>query len=206
MSEILIGVFAWQFTAQCVGNGLSCISENSTLVKKVYFPKIILPLSSTLSNMVYFVLSLIVQFILIFLMVGKAGISSWVFAVPLLVAYHTLFCFALALFLSSLNVFFRDLEHLVGVFTTAWFFMSPAMYSLNLVRDVAETYNMPILAKLYMLNPMAAIITGYRTLILTDTHYPWTSFSVISWVIPILFLAGAYLLFRKLENYFADVY
>jgi ABC-type polysaccharide/polyol phosphate export permease len=80
------------------------------------------------------------------------------------------------------------------------------MYSLNLVRDVAETYNMPILAKLYMLNPMAAIITGYRTLILTDTHYPWTSFSVISWVIPILFLAGAYLLFRKLENYFADVY
>lgn len=212
MEEILIGVFAWQFTAQCIGNGLSCISENSTLVKKVYFPKIILPLSVTMSNLVNFILSLLVQFAMVAILVTRHGshISAWAIALPLLIGYHAVFCFAIALFLSALNVFFRDLEHLVGVLTTAWFFMSPAMYSMELVQQLATHFESPVLAEMipniYMLNPMAAIITAYRAMILPTVDFPLNFFTCITWIIPLVFLCAAYLLFRKLENYFADVY
>ncbi|MBU4201048.1 MAG: ABC transporter permease [Verrucomicrobia bacterium] len=208
MEEILIGVFAWQFTAQCVGNGLTTITDNSNLVKKVYFPRIILPLATTFSNLVTFLLSLVVQFALVAIILAFRGqhLSAAVLAVPLLIVYHTLFCLALTLFLSCLNVYFRDIEHLVNVLTTAWFFLSPAMYSMALVHDLAARYALPALSSLYMLNPMAIIITGYRALILPDASFPWSPSVLAAGALPILFLIAAYILFQKLQRSFSDFF
>ncbi len=209
MEEILIGVFAWQFTAQCVGNGLTAITDNSNLVKKVYFPRIILPLSTTLSNLVTFLLSLIVQFALVAILLAVRGqyMSPAVLAVPLLIVYHALFCLALTLFLSCLNVYFRDIQHLVNVLTTAWFFLSPAMYSMALVHNLAASHARPaLITSLYMLNPMAIIITGYRALILPGTAFPWSPFVLVSATLPILFLFLAYVLFQKLQRKFSDFF
>src|ERR1039457_3381264 len=69
--EILIGVFAWQFTTQCINAGLSCVTGNTVLVKKVFFPRLILPLSISLSNLVNFWLTLLVQWLLIL------GLAAW---------------------------------------------------------------------------------------------------------------------------------
>lgn len=208
MEEIIIGVFAWQFTVQCVGNGLTTITDNSNLVKKVYFPRIILPLATTLSNLVTFLLSLIVQFALVAILLAVNGqhMGPAVLAVPLLIAYHALFCLALTLFLSCLNVYFRDIQHLVNVLTTAWFFLSPAMYSLALVHDLATSYTMPVLESLYMLNPMAIIITGYRALILPDIVFPWSPYIWVAGILPIVFLFLAYGLFQKLQRNFSDFF
>jgi len=207
MEEILIGVFAWQFTAQCVANGMTCITDNANLVKKVYFPRIILPLSSTLSNLFTFVLTLVVQFVLLGILLTIHGqhMNTSALFIPLLVVYHAMFCFAIALFLSCINVYFRDIQHLVNVLLLAWFFLSPAMYSLTLVNIMAEQFGMPALASLYMLNPMAIIITGYRALILSETSFPFSLCSGISILLPFIILLGSYALFQKTEKNFSDL-
>lgn len=207
LEEVLIGVFAWQFTAQCVGNGLTCVTDNANLVKKVYFPRMILPLSMTLSNLVNFLLSLIVQFVLVAILLARHGqyIPASALAVPALVAYHAMFCFSIALFLSCVNVYFRDLQHLVNVLLLAWFFLSPAMYTIELVNSMAAELGRPMLASMYMLNPMAAVITGYRAMILPGTSFPWSWFAAASIIWPAAFLAGSYALFQKLQRNFSDM-
>ncbi len=208
MEEVLIGVFAWQFTAQCVGNGLSCITDNANLVKKVYFPRIILPTASTLSNLVNFILTLVVQFVLLgIIFVWRGGGMSWyALNVPLLIIGHTAFCFALGVFLSCINVYFRDIQHLVNVGMTAWFFLTPAMYSMRLVQTMAENYHMPALVQVYMLNPMAVIINGYRAMILNDNHF-YMSWSVTASIAgSVVFLLGSIWLFQRLQRNFSDMF
>lgn len=207
MTEVLIGVFAWQFTAQCVGNGLGAITENSNLITKVAFPRIILPMASVLSNLVNFLLSLLVQFLLIAVLLGMKGemMQATLWIAPLLILWHAVFCFAIAVFLSAANVYFRDLQHLVGVLLTAWFFLTPAMYSLELVRDLAEQRGLHALPDWFLINPMAAIITAYRALILPGSSFPWSPQALIGlFAIPPVFLLMALLVFRRLEPNFSD--
>jgi len=208
MEEILIGVFAWQYTVQCIGNGLTCITENGNLVKKVYFPRMILPLATTISNLVNFLLTLIVQFALVAILLGLHGqhIGVAVIALPAVIAFHFLFCFGIVLFLSCANVYFRDLEHLVNVLVTALFFLTPAMYSFSMVAQIASDKHLPLLAELYMLNPLAVIITAYRALILPDVVFPVTAGAGAGIVIAGLFVILAYGLFQKLQKNFSDMF
>lgn len=206
VEEIIIGVFAWQFTAQCVSGGLSAVTGNANLVKKVFFPRVILPAANVAANTVNYLLTLVVQFAVIMLLLGlqhQAGIRPTAALVPLLIVYQCLFNFALALLTSALNVYFRDTEHLTGVLLTAWFFMSPAMYNLSFVQRVAERW--PWAANLYLLNPMALIISGYRALILPGAEFAWTPWATAGAALPLVLLAGALWLYGRLERYFADM-
>jgi len=208
MTEILIGVFAWQFTVQCIFNGLACITDNGNLIKKVYFPRVILPLATTISNLITFLLTLIVQFALVVLLLGLHGqhlnVSS--LAVPAVIVVHFFFCFGIVLFLSCSNVYFRDLEHLVNVLVTAFFFMTPVMYSYAMVEQITTSYNLPILAEIYMANPMAVIISAYRALILPDAVFPLGMGTYIGAGITLIFVFPAYHLFKKLQSNFSDMF
>lgn len=205
MEHIIIGVFAWQFTASSVNSGLTAITGNANLVKKVFFPRIILPTASTLAQLITYLFSLIVQLLLVAILLGIKGehLSAWTLALPVLVAYHTLFNMALAYLLAAANVFFRDAQHLVGVLLTAWFFASPAMYDLSIVEKVAGTR--PWLLDVYMLNPMAVIIGGYRALMLPDASVPWSIFTLIGLLIPLALFFIARISFRRLQRDFADL-
>ncbi len=205
VENIIIGVFAWQFTALCVNGGMTCVTGSSNLVKKVYFPRFILPLANTLANLVNFLLSLAVQFVILFLLLGLKGttISPWSLALPVLILYHTLFNLGLALIMSSANVYFRDTQHLVGVLLSAWFFVSPVMYDLSFVERAASAS--PLLANLYMLNPMAVIITGYRALTIPGEVFPWTPYTIAALVLPLVFLWIAGIVFQRSEKNFADM-
>jgi ABC-type polysaccharide/polyol phosphate export permease len=205
MQTIIIGVFAWQFTAQSVNSGLTAITGNSNLVRKVFFPRIILPISVTLANLVNYLLSLIVQFVILYFLLKVKGetISIYALALPLLIIYHTVFNMSLAFFLSGINVYFRDAQHLVGVLLSAWFFVSPAMYDLSFVQKLA--INNPIIFDLYMINPMAIIITGYRALLLPSVHFHWTIYTIAGAIIPLLLFYTAYRIFQWLQRDFADM-
>lgn len=208
MEDILIGVFAWQYTTQCVFNGLTCITDNGNLIKKVAFPRIILPLATTLSNLVNFLLSLVVQFVLVAILLGVHGqhMNFIALAVPVVIVFHVLFCFGIVLFLSCSNVYFRDLEHLVNVLMTAFFFISPVMYSVPLVQQIAASYGLTWLAELYMANPVAVIITAYRALILPGAVFPFGAGAAIGVLLVLIFTAFAYRLFRKLQPNFSDMF
>lgn len=209
MEEILIGVFAWQFTVQCIFNGLTCITDNGNLIKKVYFPRIILPLATTISNLVNFLLTLIVQFALVAILLGVVRgehISAASLAVPAVIVVHFVFCFGIVLFLSCSNVYFRDLEHLVNVLVTAFFFITPVMYSYGYVEKIAASCNLPVLAELYMVNPMAVIISAYRALILPDVVFPFGAGAYTGTGLMLLFILFAFRLFKKLERNFSDMF
>jgi ABC-type polysaccharide/polyol phosphate export permease len=205
VENIIIGVFAWQFTSLCVTGGMTCVSGNSNLVKKVYFPRIILPLANTLANLVNFLLSLVVQFVILFLLLGLRGttVSPWSLALPVLIVYHMLFNLGLAFLMSSANVYFRDTQHLVGVLLSAWFFVSPVMYDLSFVERAAPVS--PLLTNLYLLNPMAVIITGYRALTMPGVLFPWTPYTMVGLVLPLILLWIAYAVFQRSEKNFADL-
>ncbi len=203
--DIIIGVFAWTFTVQCVNAGTNCITGNSSLVKKVYFPRVILPLSVCLSGLVNFLLMLLVQWVLVagLLLMKGTFLEPAVLWTPLMSVYHLLFNFSLALLVASANVYFRDTQHIVNLLLSAWFFMSPVMYPLSLVDSVAQAH--PWIGQLYLLNPMTVIITGYRALQLPGTVFPWTVASIAGLLLPLALLGIAYAVFQRTQRYFSDV-
>ncbi len=204
LTDIIIGVFAWQFTVQCVNGGLFCISGNSNLVKKVYFPRLILPLSSTLANLVTYLLSLLVQFPFLAALYHFMGgsFSPWMVLLPAVILLHFLFNLALTLFLAAINVYVRDAQHLVGILLSAWFFVSPVMYNLSFVNRVAEQH--PWVPHLFLLNPLTVILTAYRAVISTGVTFPWETASMIAIAIILGLTVASWILFQKLQKDFAD--
>ena len=200
--DVIIGVFAWQFTVQCVLQGMQCITGNSNLVKKVFFPRVMLPLSVVVANLVNYLLTLFVQLVLIVILLKSGGqaLAGTTALLPALIAYHALFNFALALLVASANVYFRDTQHLVGLLMSAWFFVSPVMYNLGFVEKAAARW--PWVMDLYLLNPIALIITGYRALQLPGAAFPW---GWAYWLWPLALLALAWRLFQRSQRHFADL-
>jgi len=205
--SIIVGVFAWQFTAVCINNGMLCISGNANLVKKVNFPRETIPLSVTISGLVdfFFMLAMeLVIFLIWFAFAGDIAENDMMPEVPRSVGWAWLWLLLpllAALLLSALNVHYRDTQHLVGVASTGLFFLSPAMYDLTLITDL----DLPVwITALYQLNPLAPIFTAYRTALL-GWPYPWDNLWLWGGVlVGLLFPLAAWLVFRRLERNMAD--
>ncbi|MCS6770834.1 MAG: ABC transporter permease [Kiritimatiellae bacterium] len=205
LADVIIGVFAWQFTVQCVNSGLTSITGNANLVKKVAFPRLILPVSSTLANAASYLIGLAVQIPLVAILShidGKTFDAAVVFW-PAVFGIHLLFNLSLAFLLSALNVYMRDIQHLVGLALSAWFFVSPVMYNLDLVLRHAGEH--PWIPQLFMLNPMAVILTGYRACLFGGVDFPWSLSSSASLLLVLLLFAVSYRAFQKLQKDFADL-
>ena len=202
--DVIIGVFAWQFTAQSISGGMSSITGNATLIKKIYFPRVILPLSVIAGNLINYVLTIFVQlFLLFFILFWKGSmIGVGLFAMPIVILYQTLFILGMVLVVSSANVYFRDIQHIVNLLLTAWFFMTPAIYNLTFIQPLLERF--PLFGNLYFLNPMASIITMYRALLLPESVHFWSWGVVLGLVWPVFFLYFAYRIFQSAQRNFAD--
>lgn len=205
MADILIGVFAWQYTTQCVLGGMTCVTGNANLVKKVCFPREILPVSQVAANGIGYLLSLLVQFPVLAFLLWHGG-SHFSSAWPLFlfwIGWQTVFNLGLAMLVGALNVNFRDTQHLVGVLLSAWFFMSPVMYNMDFARNLASRW--PWAVDLLYANPMAVLINGYRAALLpgASAGFPpaaWIGFALV----PLTLLLGA-LVYRRLQKNFADL-
>ena len=145
-----------------------------------------------------------VQFTVIFLLMGWRGFgwsAAWPL-VPVIIVYQTVFNLALAMMMAAANVYFRDTQHLVGVLLSAWFFVSPVMYNWDFVAKAAG--DMPWLAHVYWLNPMAFIITAYRASLLSGTAWPGGAVIWFSAVLPLGLFAAAYRIYQTAQRNFAD--
>lgn len=202
--EIIIGVFAWQFTVQAINAGMNCITGNANLVKKIYFPRIIIPLSVNLSALINYLLMLAVQLVLVAILLHLSGshLSGFTLLLPFLIAFHFMFNLSIALLTAASNVYFRDTQHFVGLFLSAWFFVSPVMYPLTLLDSLAGPHAWA--KELYMLNPLTLIITGYRTLQIPGTTFPWTVGSIIGWIWPFALFAVSLYAYQRAQRFFAD--
>jgi len=162
---IMVGLLPWNYANEAVSGGARSVIENATLIKKVFFPREVLPLVAVLSSLVNFVLSL--PMLLLMMAVVQLAYAplraaghwtnfSWTFAyVPVLLGIQTVFLAGVALFLSAVAVRYRDTVHLIGILLQFWFFLTPVVYSLDRVAG-------PLAQAVRWLNPMASLVEFYR--------------------------------------------
>jgi lipopolysaccharide transport system permease protein len=159
---LIVALLPWNYCAEAVGGGTRSVLDNAHLIKKVFFPREVLPLSNVFSAMVNFLLSLPMMFLVMaitqLLMVGRLNFS-WTFAyLPVLLVIQTIFLAGVVFFVSALAVFFRDTVHLIGIVLQFWFFLTPVFYSLDIIGErVARVIR--------WLNPMASLVDFYRDIL-----------------------------------------
>jgi ABC-type polysaccharide/polyol phosphate export permease len=161
----LCGYLPWQFFSGGVMTGATSIVANSNLVKKVYFPREVLPLSTVLAALVNFLLALVVLFAA--LLITRTQISPYIWLLPVVILIQTAFVLGLAFIVSALNVFYRDTLMILDIVLQAWFFLTPIFYPISMLPNNFEFMGMTlnIQRMMYILNPMASITAAYRDLL-----------------------------------------
>lgn len=190
---LISALFPWFWFSGAVQQASSTLTGNAGLLKKVQFPRVILPLSAVLFNTVQFVLT--IPILAIFVLVsGIDASANWAVGIPVLFALQLLLLVGLGMFLSSLSVFFRDLSPMLDVVMLLLFYMSAVIYPLERVPDNFR----PILA----LNPVAPLVDAWRNVFLygqlpNADLWPAVALTAIA-------LALGIAVFRRLEAHFAD--
>jgi len=152
----MCGYLPWSYLAASLSASLTSLSDSGYLIKAVYFPREILPLSTILSCLIHFLITFIFVFPFLILF---GYFPTWVvFSLPLIILLQSLFIFGLSLFLSSIHVFFRDLRYILDVILMAWFWLTPIAYSASLIPEKLLFF--------YKLNPMTLFVTAYREVLL----------------------------------------
>lgn len=197
---ILIGILAWNF---CAGAAMACthsVVGNADLVRKVYFPREMLPLSAVLASLVHFTLALTLVFVLAPLSgIPLTPLALWL---PIVVLFQTIFLSGLGMFLAAVNVFFRDTEPIMDVALLAWFFLTPIFYPLDVLFD-KTIGQMNVGWLMHVLNPMASFISTYR-LVIIDRAPPDPAFLARTFAVSLLVLLVGYVVFKRLEPRFGE--
>ncbi len=166
LAFILLGILPWNFTVNSLTEGMMSVLGNSSIIKKVYFPREVLPISTVVALFVNFLLAMPVIFAVIFF--SGVPLTPFALLLPILLVFHMLFMMGLALFFSALVVYFRDLTIIMEVLTTAWFFLTPVFYTME---DVYKEWNgISTAAVMYWINPMASFIQTYRQILFVGVN------------------------------------
>lgn len=199
---LLCGLIFWNLASRSISDGAKSLVANRQLVGKVNFPREIIPYASIGVNLFNFCIGFLIFLALHLVLGGGLGTTALLVA-PLLLLQLALIT-GLALLLSCVNVFFRDVEYITDVLLVFGFYASPIFYDPSLVQAIAA--DMPQLAwavQLYWLNPMACLITAYRDVLLNEQ---WPEWQLVAW--PAALAAGLLIVgltvFRRRAGRFAD--
>jgi lipopolysaccharide transport system permease protein len=191
---VYAGLLPWTYFANAVAASGNSLVGSANLITKVYFPRIMIPASAALAGLLDFAVALLVLAVLMVYYQILPGAAILVF--PVLVALTFLCAVGTGLWLSALNVQFRDIRYVIPFVIQIWLFVSPVIYPVSLVRENLQW----ILA----INPMAGVIHAYRASLLGHQPIDWTLLGISTMMIIALFLSGLYY-FRRMERTFADV-
>lgn len=184
----------WSLFATGLGQSANSLVGSQSLIKKVYFPRLIIPISSVLAGVVDFVIAF-GALLFMMLVFGMAPSANVVF-LPIFVLLALITSLGVGIWLAALNVQFRDVRYTVPFITQFWLFATPIAYPSSLLSEPWRT--------LYGINPMAGVVEGFRwALLQTDTRPG--SILVVSGVAAVLILVTGAYYFRRLERTFADV-
>lgn len=190
---LVAGLIPWNFTNTSLARAVNSVVENSRLVKKVFFPREVIPISVVLANFVHFLLAIPV--LLIILMFLGVMPNLKILLLPPLILIHLELVLGIALFISCVNVFYRDMGVAMDVLLQGWFFATPIFY---------HHWILPLwLQKPAMANPLAAIITAYRDVLIFG-RLPDRNFTLGALVSSTLIFAVGYALFTRYASVFAE--
>lgn len=194
----MAGNVVWAYFAACVNQTSNTFVSNASVFGKVYFPRMVVPISTVLTGMLDFLVQFVL-FLIILLFLAVTGISipinMWVLVTPVLVLQLALLGMGVGIIVSSLTTKYRDLAILVTFGVQLWMYASPVVYS---VTQIPENYRF-----LYLLNPVSPIITMFRYAFLGTGYLPLLSWG-ISWITTIIVVIIGVLLFSRIEKTFMD--
>ena len=200
---LLCGLLPWNYFQAGVMGSINSINGNGNLVKKVYFPREVLPLSTILSQLINLLLAFIVLFVA--LAIFRPHFSAWWLLLPVVILIQTAFMFGLALILSTVNVFYRDMTMIMDVVMLAWFFLTPVFWDVSLLPAAADFFGIAIDVRriYYIVNPMASIINMYRD-ILYNGYRTDPDFFLRTTITAVLFLGVGYWFFYRYCGRFGE--
>lgn len=191
---LFVALIPWNFFSACLTGGSSCIIQQQSLVNKIYFPREVIPIAyvtGAFVNMLYCEIVVII----VALFSGVQFQFLGLLCLPLVMAIEYILALGITMIMSAVDVYFRDLEHILGIVSMAWMFMTPIMYDINIAGR---------LGKYLMWNPMTPIITAYRD-ILYKGSVPQLGTLGISLGMGLVFLVLGFWIFGKLKRRFSEV-
>ncbi len=193
VTYLIIGILPWNWFTTVISQGTSTFLANAGIIKKVYFPREILPISVVTSGLINFLISCII--IIIFLICSGIGFSINILFLPLILFAQFIISLAIIFVTSSINVYIRDAEYIINFFIQMLFYATPILYSLDMFPNYIQN--------LLLLNPLVTIINGYRNIFYYQTIPPIKS-SLIIIGVGLIALYISYKIFKKLEKGFAE--
>lgn len=187
------GLIPWNFFSAAISRTSFTMIENGNIIKKVYFPRQILPLSVVTSEAVNFIISTII--ILAFVLGYGMGISKFIIFYPLVLLVQYLLLIGISFVVSSVTVYFRDLQHFIGILLQLLFYATPIVYASNTIPE-----NFQWILKF---NPMTYVINGYRDIFYYQKTPDLVSLAIVLGVSVVICLVG-YFIFNKLQRRFAE--
>ncbi len=190
---LFVALLPWLFFSTSLQTSTDCIVENYNLVKKIYFPRQVLPLSVATGGLVNYIYGLLV--VLVGLIIARIPLTWNILFLPLLLLILYVTVSGFCLMFSAMNVYIRDLEHIVNIVTMAWFYATPIVYPLTMLPDWLQN--------ILLLNPMTPLVQGFRNVIYYGTAPNWMELGIAAIEAAIIFTAGVFI-FHKLEPGFAE--
>lgn len=187
------GIIPWTFFSSAINKSAFTIIENGNIIKKVYFPREIIPISVVIAEAINFLISTII--ILGFVIIGGIGITKYLLFYPIILITQYVVIISIAFVVSSICVYFRDLQHFIGIILQLLFYATPIIYSQD---NIPSEYQW-----ILEINPMTYIINAYR-----DIFYYQKAFEILPLII-LLFIGivtsyVGYKIFYKLQKGFAE--
>ncbi len=190
----MIGISAWSFFSFVLTqSGTSLINANN-LITKVYFPRLVIPISRSIVGLIDYAIALIILFVLMF--IYKVSPSQNIVFFPLLMLLVILLSLSVGIWASALTIRFRDIQYIIPFFVQIGFYITPVAYPSTIIP--------PRYSFIYHLNPMAGLIAAFRWSVLGGQFSEFNYFLLSVGMIFILFFGGIYY-FRSIENSFADI-
>ena len=190
---IVIAVLPWTWFTTTISQGTSTILANGGIIKKVYFPREILPISVVTSGLVNFLISCLI--IAIFLICSGIGFSPYLVFLPIVIILQYMFQLGLILITSAINVYVRDAEYIINFFVSMLFYSTPVLYSMIMFHGWVQ--------KILSLNPMTTIIESYRNIFYYQTAPDFMMLGFV-FIVSIVVLWLGFVIFKKLEKGFAE--
>ena len=200
---ILCALLPWNFFSGTVMQSVNVIVENANLVKKVYFPREILPLAVVLSNLVNLGIALMVLFPM--LLIFRVPLTLWALLLPVIILLQLCLVTGVAFLFSTLNVFYRDTKVIMDVAMMAWFFVTPIFYPIDVLPRSREILGLTVDVRRWVriLNPMASLVAAYRDVLFYGRRVG-TDFLARTAVTSIVVLIVGYAVFHRYSKVFGE--
>lgn len=190
---MIVALIPWNFFTTAIQTGTGSVVANGNILKKVYFPREIIPVSITTSQLVNFLITCIIMFV--FIIFSGVGFSYHIIIFPLLVLIQYIITLAFTFVLSALTVFVRDIDHFVSVVLMLGFYATPIVYQANML---PEKFQWAL-----KINPMAQIVEAYRAILYYHKMPDWEMLGIWG-ILSVILLVLGYMIFKKLEKSFVE--